>query len=378
MVNVQILMFLVYSFQFVNGEAAESGAVTTTSQESPIPDESQAQIISAELRQCGLRITGPGLTWEKVDDCASAYADPTEMKGDQGLKGIPGVIGIQGLNGEPGLKGEPGPQGEKGDKGKIGEDGSGGEKGDRGSAGPKGVKGDQGASIPGLQGPPGEPGPYNAYSRLLNVELPKKDVESDVLESEARNRDPGTKSNPAKSCADIEADGITDGDYSLNPENEFTASCDFIKQSACLSLEYDEEPKLCDRKPCWLFKSGFNIGKFYRKQLKNIKYLSTLNGTTHSTHKITIICKYLRLSEESNLQIQLYHMLLIGPEASNETPLHYKVNSENCNSETDEGSAEIEITIIGPFLPITDFYIRDFNEKSELIFDKTEVCFYYK
>ncbi|XP_045523618.1 collagen alpha-1(XI) chain-like isoform X2 [Pieris brassicae] len=386
MVNVRSFVVLVYSLQFIN-IMAESSTVSTSSQEAQIPDESQPQKISAELGECGLRITGPGLKWEKVDDCSTAYADPTGKPGGQGSQGLKGKQSIQGppgLKGEPGLSGVLGVQGprglegEKGDEGPIGEDGSEGEKGDRGYTGFKGVKGDQGASIPGLQGPPGSPGPYNFYSHLSHVESPKNDVGNDVPESEARNRFPGDQKNPVKSCANIEADGITDAEYYVNPESKFSVECNFIKQSACLNLKNNEEPKLCDRKPCWLFKSGFDIVNFYNDQLQNVKYLSTLKGLTHSVHKISIFCKYLRLSEKSNLQIQLYHMLLIGPEATNETPLYYKVNSDDCTSENHEGYAEIEITINGPFLPITDFYIKDFNKESKLIFESNEVCFYYK
>ncbi|XP_047519922.1 collagen alpha-1(XI) chain-like isoform X2 [Pieris napi] len=139
MVNVRTLVFLVYSFQFVNGEAVESSTVSTSSQEAAIPDESQARTISAELRECGIRITGPGLKWEKekVDDCSTAYADPPEIPK---IYGQAGALGKQGLMGE---KGKRGLEGEKGDKGPIGEGGSGGEKGDRGSTGLKGAKGDQ-------------------------------------------------------------------------------------------------------------------------------------------------------------------------------------------------------------------------------------------
>ncbi|XP_047519933.1 collagen alpha-1(V) chain-like [Pieris napi] len=377
MVNVWTLVFLVYSFQLVNGEAVESSTVSTSSQEAAIPDESQARTISAELRECGLRITGPGLKWEKakVDDCSTAYADLPEIPK---INGEAGAQGRQGFMGEKGIQGPRGLEGEKGDKGPIGEAGSGGEKGDRGSTGLKGAKGEQGASIPGLQGPPGPPGPDDVYSHLLYVELPKNDVIIDVSMPEPGKKNPGSQKNPARSCANIESEGDTDGYYYLNPESEFMAKCDFEKQSACLSLPYIEKPTLCDRKPCWLFKPGFNIRKFYGDQLHNIKYLSTLNGTTHSTHTFSISCKYLRLSEDSNLQIQLNHMLLIGNEASDETPLYYIVQSDDCTSENEEGSAEIVLTINGPFLPITDFYIRDFNEESELTFEITHVCFYYK
>ncbi|XP_047519943.1 collagen alpha chain-like [Pieris napi] len=319
MVIVRTFVFLV-CFYVICGDVAEFS--TTSVQPNETPEGPKIEAVWDE--ECAIRITGSGLKWKGKTNACSA-------------EGQRGPLGPPGMNGDPGSPGIRGPMGEKGIRGDQGPPGVRGPKGDKGIPGETGQKGETGQAIRGLPGLPGAP---------------------------------GTVPGPADQCK---------GEYYfLNPVNKFTARCDIKSNNVCVDFPNTSQRwhKVCEKtSPCWLLQSNLNMDELYgNKMYANIEYLSKFPRLNYNTQTIQIDCKYVSIE---NMRILLLHSLKIGTEATDRTSVYYEIINTTCNRDTEAGKAELQITLAGPFLPITDLYIEDSTKHSELSIKVTKVCFYY-
>ncbi|XP_045490667.1 collagen alpha chain [Pieris rapae] len=319
MVIVRTFVFLV-CFYVIYGDAAE---FSTPSNE--IPEEPKIEAVWDE--KCAIRITGSGLKWKGKNN--ACYAP--------GQQGAPGPVGPPGIKGPKGSPGIPGPMGEKGIIGDQGPPGVRGPKGEKGAPGEIGQKGETGDAVTGLPGPPGPPGPVPSPLDQCKGEF-----------------------------------------YYINPIDKFFANCD-IKNNNKVCVKFTSKSKkwhkVCEKAaPCWLLQSNLNMDELYGVNMyANIEYLSKFE-TLHNTQTIEMDCKYVSIE---NMRILLLHSLKIGIDATERTSVHYEIINSTCNKDTEDGKAELQITLPGPFLPITDLYIADSTEHSELSIKVAEVCFYY-
>ncbi|CAH4034014.1 unnamed protein product [Pieris brassicae] len=332
MAIVRTFVYLV-CFYVLYGDAAEFSTPPQV-----IPDEPKIEAVWDE--KCAIRITGSGLKWKgKTDAC---YAP--ELRGEHRLRGNSGLPGEQGLKGEPGQQGAPGPVGPPGIKG------------ERGSVGPKG--------LPGLRGPKGEKGIAGEFGQ-------KGERGHEITGLPGLPGAPGAVPGPLDQCK---------GEYYfLNPIDKFFANCDIKKNNVCVNFPITSQiwHKVCEKAaPCWLLQSNLNMDELYGNNMyANIEYLSKFPTLHYNTQTIQIDCKYVSIE---NMRILLLHSLKIEMKATDQTSVYYEIINTSCNKDTEAGKAELQITLAGPFLPITDLYIADSTKNSELSIKVTKVCFYYK
>ncbi|CAG4964696.1 unnamed protein product [Colias eurytheme] len=315
----------------------------------------------------------PGTKGEKGDVGLTGMPGHPGPKGDTGEKGSKGDTGAAGTRGDVGSKGEKGEIGEgrqglvglPGPKGDTGMAGKPGERGEPGPLGPKGDRGeDGGMGPPGLKGEKGEPGVYNRDS---------------ITGPEASSELPGTSSNPAKTCIDI--DSRDNGFYTINPANKFDIECDFENKRACLKKDSKRENEKFDllEQPFLLSAVGFKVNTFYGLTLSQLAYLNS--WTEGGYEKIRIHCEdtivYSEESPDKSIQLVLWNDNLIGPNPSPHTPIYYKVTKDLCKKE--EKYAELEVSsVTNTRLPIVDFYIRDSIKFAKISVELLELCFNFE
>ncbi|CAG4964698.1 unnamed protein product [Colias eurytheme] len=300
------------------------------------------------------------------------------IRGKDGEKGVPGEQGIKGDTGATGTRGDVGSKGEKGEIGEgrqglvgppgpKGDTGMAGKPGERGEPGPLGLKGDRGW---GLKGEQGEPGVCNRDS---------------ITGPEAPSELPGTSSNPAKTCIDI--DSRDNGIYTINPANKFDVYCDFNKNRACLIKDPKREKEKFDylEKPFLLSVVGFDVHKFYGLTLSQLAYLNswTVGGyekiRINYENEFNIVEVYSdKESPDKSIQLLLWNDNLIGPKPSPHTPIYYKV-TKDLKKNYKEKYTELEVSAVtSTRLPIVDFYIRDRTTSASISPELLELCFNFE
>ncbi|VVC88247.1 unnamed protein product [Leptidea sinapis] len=350
------------------------------SEEAEISPISDLKGHKAQSSNPEVSVSGDGrLTKTEMDGCSVTIGiqgteDPKakEPKIEKGAPGSNGLQGPPGVKGERGIAGPPGPvgaQGEKGVKGEIGEKGEKGEYaiGKKGDTGAPGLKGDK-----GFMGDKGDKGEEGCCKRCSTGLTPS---ENDL-------KTPGTSSNPAQTCRDIE-DVTTEETVFLNPVDPFTdIYCDIEHQQVCLRNIEPGQHYQYQNEGFWLSTKGFNITYFYNmKTLENIEYLKSISKYVDQVIRVydKNICKISNYDVTKYIQLLLNTDVIIGPRPTEMTPLHYTyTNYSDCNTDADGAYIEIKNTFSLKHVPVLDFYIRGSTENSEFRIKNHVLCFHEK